>query len=172
VDVESAPEAGAAFRVYLPRATGDLAPAVAPRRPSAARGTETILLVEDETSVRRLVAEMLVRLGYTVVDAADAPAAYRAMEQRSGNVDLLLTDVVMPHTGGPEIARRLQSLYPDLKVLFMSGYAANILPETGAGYLPKPFSPQALAAKVREVLDGAPAWKRKPSARAPDPCPE
>jgi CheY-like chemotaxis protein len=140
----------------LPRATGDLAPAVAPRRPSAGRGTETILLVEDETSVRRLVAEMLVRLGYTVLEAAGAAAAYRAMEQHSGRVDLLLTDVVMPHTGGPEIARRLQSAYKDLKVLFISGYAANILPESGAGYLQKPFSPEALASKLREILDGAP----------------
>ena len=129
-----------------------------PQSRPARGGTETILLVEDETAVRRIVGEMLVRLGYTVLDVPDVRSALDLVKRYEKPIHLVLTDVVMPQLGGPELARQLKALRGDLKVLFMSGYAGESMleegHESGAAYLQKPFAPDALAGKIREVLDG------------------
>jgi len=134
---------------------------VLPSAPAQSRptggGTETILLVEDENAVRRLVGAMLVRLGYTVLDVPDAGSALATAVSYGGPIHLVLTDVVMPRLGGVEVARQVKALRGDVKVLLMSGYAGEPVlevEEPGAAYLQKPFSPDVLASKIREVLDG------------------
>ncbi len=169
IAVSSAPGEGASFRVLLPRAP-DGAPVVAGTRTFATspRGTETILLVEDEPRLLRILAEMLRDQGYVVVeaqdgiDAIDRVRALAAETQRT--IDLLVTDVVMPRMGGVELAAKLRAEAVDLRVLFISGYAdaAAMAAEVagGAGLLQKPFTPDALQRKVRELLGATP--------RAPD----
>ena len=159
IRLESEPGAGAVFRIYFPRVSGVLPAAAAPKPVSRRRGSETILLVEDETAVRRIVGEMLLRLGYTILEAPDGRAARKFMLEYNEPIQLLLTDVVMPELGGQELARLLKAMRDDLKVLFMSGYADDAIVqqgvlEQGMAYLQKPFTPDALAAKIREVLDG------------------
>jgi CheY-like chemotaxis protein len=123
-------------------------------------GTETILLVEDEPGVRQLVREMLHRLGYTILEAGGGSEALRIFEQHRGGIDLLLTDVIMPQMSGRDLAARLRTLQPALKVLYMSGYTDDMLAHHGVlepnvYLLPKPFAPDELGAKLREVLDTA-----------------
>src|SRR5205814_778658 len=124
---------------------------------SIARGTETILLVEDEPAVRRLVSQMLLLAGYTVLEAANGPEAIALIGQCRDRVDLLLTDIVMPSMSGGELAERLSQDYPCMRVLFTSGYmddsVVNEVVSRGAQFLPKPFSPEVLVCKVRDVLD-------------------
>jgi CheY-like chemotaxis protein len=124
-------------------------------------GRETILLVEDEDGVRELAREVLQGHGYTVIEARDGESALQTLEHRGERLHLLLTDVMMPKMGGPELARRLISRHPDVKVLYMSGYPDGALGEhgvlePGAILLLKPFTPQGLVDKVRQVLDGTP----------------
>jgi PAS domain S-box-containing protein len=151
--------AGTVFKVYLPRIPE---PQARPARPSSTgtsvRGNETILLVEDENGVRRMVREMLQRQGYRIIEAADGGTAERLLSESAGPVHLLLSDVVMPEISGHVLAARLQAMRSDMKVLFMSGYTDDaifhrkmLMP--GSAFLQKPFTPDALAAKVREVLD-------------------
>ena len=133
-------------------------PQIISRPRARTRGTETILLVEDEVALRRIVGEMLARLGYTIVEAPDSRSAEKLMADYEKPIQLLLTDVVMPELGGRELALRLKAAHRELKVLFMSGYADDTIVqqgvlEAGAAYLQKPFTPDALASKVREVLD-------------------
>jgi PAS domain S-box-containing protein len=159
IHVESQPGAGAVFRIYFPRVTGRPAPKAVPRPLTRVGGTETILLVEDEASLRKIVGGMLLRLGYTILEAPEGRAAETLVGQYDKPIELLLTDVVMPELGGRELARRLKTVRPELKVLFMSGYADDAIVqqgvlESGAAYLQKPFTPDALASKVREALDG------------------
>jgi len=159
IRVDSEPGAGALFWLYLPKAAETVLPVLAAKPQAAGGGTETILLVEDEASVRRIVGAMLVRLGYTVLEVPDARSALNiATSHRQKPIHLVLTDVVMPQLSGPELARQLKALRGDLKVLLMSGYAGEPMLETGrepgAAYLQKPFTPDALAGKIREVLDG------------------
>jgi two-component system, cell cycle sensor histidine kinase and response regulator CckA len=121
-------------------------------------GTERILLVEDEPAVLELVRRTLESYGYTVVHASTPERALRAVRD-GARVDLLLTDVVMPGMNGPELARELTAIDPQLRVVFMSGYSADVAAEHGtlpgdATLLTKPFSPAALAAHVRAALDG------------------
>jgi DNA-binding NtrC family response regulator len=129
-------------------------------------GTETILLVEDEPSVRELTRSALADRGYSVM-ATDTPeAAERACEKNNAEIHLLLTDVVMPGISGRELAKRLTSRYPKMRVLFMSGYSFNIIAhggtlEDGVAFLQKPFTPSALADKVREVLDHSHSLRAK-----------
>jgi CheY-like chemotaxis protein len=133
-------------------------------RPQAApfesrRGTETILLAEDEPEVRKLVRETLEQLGYKVLQAADGHEALRILEQH-GSVHLLLTDVIMPLMGGRELAKRVAAVRPATKVVYMSGYtddtlAFHGLPQPGTAYIQKPFTPAALAEKLRQVLSAA-----------------
>jgi len=157
--VESEPGRGAIFNIYLPRITDptQLAPSTAGERPVRA-GTETILLVEDELGVRQLVHEMLRRLGYKIHEASNGADAVRIFAQHQNAIDLLLTDVIMPQMSGRELAERLKALRPTLKVLYISGYTDDMLAhhgvlESNVYLLQKPFAPDDLAKKLREVLD-------------------
>ena len=159
VDCESPAGEGAAFHVYLPAVERKPAPEPAGEA-AAAGGGETILLVEDETEVRTFIARALERRGYRILPASNGDEALAILEARQP--DLLLTDMVMAKTSGHELAARAQSLWPRLKVLFMSGYSQEILsryqgPGRAPAFIQKPFSPQGLARKVRDVLDGSPA---------------
>jgi PAS domain S-box-containing protein len=155
--VSSEPGAGTTFRVLLPAAVcpADDEPEQQATAPTDSTGMETILLVEDEDTIRRLVAEVLGRSGYTVLDAPAGDAALEVLRSHGGRIDLLLTDVVMPGMSGPDLARVATVERPSLRVLFTSGYTNEpdeVLGEAAA-FIGKPFSPQALVAKVREVLD-------------------
>jgi len=158
--VYSEPGHGTTFKVYLPRVEfyTDTARPVAVRL-GAHQSSETILLVEDEETVRRLTREVLKTQGYTVLEARDGVEALSIFEQRDGTIDLMLTDVVMPRIGGAELARRVRSISPNMKVVCMSGYTDDALLHHGVSdaniaFLQKPFTPAALTRKVREVLDG------------------
>ena len=151
---------GTTFKLYLPRveelAERAAAPAQARTRP--ARGTETILVVEDEAPVRNVARQVLERHGYTVLEAPSAEAALDIATRYSGTIHLLLTDVVMPGLNGRELASRLADLRPDARVIFMSGYTDDAVTrhgvlEPGSAYVQKPFTPEAIARRVREVLD-------------------
>src|SRR5712691_8430531 len=124
---------------------------------STVRGVETILLVEDEPAVRRLVSQMLQLTGYTVLEAANGPEALGLMDDVGHSVDLLLTDVVMALMNGGTLAQSLSRRHPKMRVLFTSGYMDDTVVQEvvamGAQFLPKPFTPDALTQKVREVLD-------------------
>jgi CheY-like chemotaxis protein len=157
--VESEPGRGATFHIYMPRITGVMDTMhSAAARPGVLSGAETILLVEDEPGVRQLVREMLHRLGYTILEAGGGPDALRIFDQHQGSIDLLLTDVIMPQMSGRELAERLRLRQPSLKVLYVSGYTDDMLAHHGmlepdVFLLPKPFAPDELAKKLREVLD-------------------
>jgi two-component system, cell cycle sensor histidine kinase and response regulator CckA len=150
---------GSVFKIYFPQVHAN---AVAfqdeEETKSVPRGTETILLVEDESSVLELVQNVLAELGYNVLSADSADEAIRLFDAHQESIDLLLTDVVMPHLGGSELAGRLASLCPSLKVLYMSGYTDDAIVhhgvlDPGVAFIQKPFLPAALGRKVRQVLD-------------------
>jgi PAS domain S-box-containing protein len=160
IGVYSEVDQGTTFKIYLPRAVAPLRDS--PRREGVEglpRGAETVLLVEDEVSVRALAARVLRAQGYTVLEAADGDEALALARELGGaTIDLLLTDVIMPQTGGRALADRLVALLPSVKVLYMSGYTDDAIVhhgrlEPGIAFLHKPFSPAGLARKVREVLD-------------------
>ncbi len=159
IEVSSQPGAGSTFRVFLPLFGAAAREASSPRLTNrAATGVETILLVEDETGVRRLARQMLGQLGYTVLEADDGPGALHLFEQHAPAIDLLLTDVVMPQMSGRELAERLTAVRPDLKVLYMSGYTNDVvarhgLLEPGVALLQKPFTADGLGRRVRAALD-------------------
>ena len=150
---------GTTFKVYLPRVGATRSGAQPAERSSAARGgSETILIVEDEDLVRALATRSLRERGYRVIEARHGVDALRQLERQRTGVDLVILDVVMPEMGGRELARRLATLRPTLPVLFMSGYTGEDviqrgLLEPGAPFLQKPFTPDGLATKVREMLD-------------------
>ncbi len=162
IAVASEPGRGTTFEVYLPRAAA--APTPWRHRDSTgvpAGGGETVLVVEDEPGVRRLACRTLRAYGYEVIEAENGGIALLCCEQHEGDIDLLLTDVVMPQLGGPDLAARLAPLRPAMKVLFMSGYIDKPLAPDGAfagggAFLAKPFLPKDLARKVRTLLDGDP----------------
>jgi PAS domain S-box-containing protein len=161
IEVESKPGRGATFKIYFPRVDGsvqetggDIIAA------DSIRGRETVLLVEDEPGVRRLVYETLSLHGYTVLEARHGIEALLTGAKHMGPIHLLLTDVVMPQMSGPEVAEKLVGVRPEVKVLYMSGYPDHPVFSKGGldterCFLQKPFTPSALAQKVREVLDGA-----------------
>jgi two-component system, cell cycle sensor histidine kinase and response regulator CckA len=154
--VSSAPDAGSIFRVLLPLSEGAVTAPAEPVEEPAAPGAETILLVEDEEMIRRLVRDVLTRSGYTVYDAPAGAPALELLRNHDGEIDLLLTDVVMPGMSGPALARIATDERPSLRVLFTSGYTnepEQIVGALDSAFLGKPFSPQALVAKVREVLE-------------------
>jgi PAS domain S-box-containing protein len=163
LEVESAPGAGTTFRVYLPRAEGPVTAGKSlPGLVNRARPTETVLLVEDEAAVRSLARRALELEGYAVLEASTGHEALAVCGGHAGPIHLLATDVVMPGMSGREVADRLMSSRPGLKVLFLSGYPADALSgygvtDTGAIFLPKPYTPRSLARKVREVLEGVAA---------------
>jgi CheY-like chemotaxis protein len=150
---------GTTFKIYLPVARDDVPrDAAAPAEPAVQRGTETIVVVEDDESVRELVRLMLSGQGYEVLTAPDGEGAARLCAEHPGGVDLLLTDVVMPEVNGRVLAERLGAMFPSLRVLFMSGYSDEAVVRHGiirpnTAFIEKPFSEAGLARKVREVLD-------------------
>jgi len=159
VEVSSRPGVGTTFRIYLPQVEPPAEPAAAGPRPERRRECAgTILLVEDEDAVRKLLRKCLVQRGYRIVEAATPDEALRLFSVHE-DIDLLLTDVVMPNMSGRQLADQLRQRQPSLKVLFISGYnnddwiAPGGLPP-GTAFLAKPLTPSLLAAKVREVIDG------------------
>ncbi|MEK7347612.1 MAG: ATP-binding protein [Candidatus Eisenbacteria bacterium] len=161
IEVYSEPGRGAAFKIYLPVALGPLEvieslnPSVGPRD-----GSETVLVVEDEDLVRAVIRKSLELHGYKVIEARDGREGLDLLERDSTVVDLIVTDVMLPQMSGLELAQRAARLNRDLKVLYISGYTDKAIVHqgvlaAGAAYLQKPFVPDALARKVREVLDGA-----------------
>jgi CheY-like chemotaxis protein len=163
IRVESEVGRGATFRIYLPRVEAALALHAPPAEHRDERtGSETILLVEDEPQVRDLARSVLEARGYTVLEATRADEAMQHAERHPGPIHLLLTDVVMPGASGPELASLLAGQRPGVPVIYMSGYASETVLGHGAReadfeFLQKPFSPVALAQKVRDVLDAHPA---------------
>ncbi|XXT24262.1 ATP-binding protein [Sorangium sp. So ce429] len=158
IEVESEVGRGATFRVYLPRVEGRSEVAPARARPSPAGGDETVLVVEDDDAVRKLIVEVLERRGYGVVSAASAEEALAAIALEGADaVDLLLTDLVMPGMNGRELAERALALHPRARVLYMSGYADDVFagaePDGERALLQKPFTPDTLAQRVRDLLD-------------------
>ena len=157
--VYSEPGQGTAFKIYLPRVRE--APEPARPRPAATapqRGSETVLLVEDDEMVRQLTRRTLASRGYTVLAAAEGHDALRLVEGHQGRVDLLITDVVMPGMSGREVAQRVTAVRPAIKVLYLSGYTDDAIVrhgvlDPGVAFLQKPFTPDTFTRKVREVLD-------------------
>jgi two-component system cell cycle sensor histidine kinase/response regulator CckA len=149
---------GTTFKIYLPAASGAAELAAGPGDRAAERGSETVMLVEDDESVRNLVRTMLETKGYRVLAAAGADEAERLCAERAEAVDLLLTDVVMPEVNGRVLAERLAARSPAMRILFMSGYSDEAVYRHGeispnASFIEKPFTDRTLARKVREVLD-------------------
>jgi len=165
--VYSEPGHGTTFRLYFPRddqAPTEL-PVTAQGTPTSVRGTETVLLVEDEEQVRALTRMILGRNGYNVLEAQNPGDAVLVCEKYPAKIHLLLTDVVMPRMSGKELADRLATLRPEMKVLFMSGYTDSSIVhhgvlDAGIAFLQKPLSPDTLLRKVREVLDECDAIQR------------
>ena len=161
--VYSEPGKGSTFKVYLPR-VDEVAEAASTSQaaPRSQRGTETILIVEDEEAVRELIQTVLAEKGYDVIPSLDPQHAEQIAASFSGEIHLLLTDMVMPGASGRELAERISAKRRGIRVLFMSGYTDNVITtggmlEEGLAFLQKPFSPAALVHKVREVLSQTPA---------------
>jgi two-component system, cell cycle sensor histidine kinase and response regulator CckA len=149
VDIEMVPGTGRVCRAYFPAVDADQFVRVE-------KGSETILLVDDTDSLRDMIERVLVGFGYKVLMASDGAQALDVSQKYHGQIDLLLSDVVMPGIGGPELAIRLRMKRPTLRVLLMSGYDEHSLGAGGASYssfIAKPFRPEVLAKKIRDVLD-------------------
>jgi two-component system cell cycle sensor histidine kinase/response regulator CckA len=155
IEVESEPGKGASFRVSLPRVEQE---AVAPRKATMTEthkhGTGTILLAEDEPLLRELGETILTQAGYKIQTAPNAEELKKFVAEHDGKIDLLLTDVVMPGMSGPELVRLVRARWPDVRVLYMSGYADDEIEDLDrdAGFLQKPFTPMELTAKIAEML--------------------
>ena len=153
---------GSTFTIYLPARAADSEPASAPPVvPVVHGGAETVLLVEDEELVRQLTREILRRNGYRVLEACDGIAALAVLRDHRGPIDLLLTDVVMPRMSGHELVEQARPLRPDMRILYVSGYSEEAIARQGQltegiELLAKPFTPGALTAKIRQLLDRAP----------------
>jgi signal transduction histidine kinase/ActR/RegA family two-component response regulator len=150
---------GSTFHVYFPRLDGDH---ISEHAAKPAGGSETILVVEDDVSVRALACQILGRYGYTAIEASHGEEAVRRARDFQGRIHLMITDVAMPQTNGRELVDRLRSDHPEIRILFVSGHTDAELIEQGTlgdgdSFLAKPYTPQALAMKVREILDNSPA---------------
>ncbi len=160
VKIYSEPGEGTSVKIYFPRLNAEMNPAEddEPEVVAAITGQETILVVEDDDDVRMYTVETLRELGYRVLEAHDGPSALRLLDRQEESVRLLLTDVVMPAMSGRELADRARSAYPEMQVLYMTGYARNAIVhggrlDPGVELLTKPFTQDSLAAKIREVID-------------------
>jgi len=159
INVYSEKDVGTTFRVYLP-ALKDLPDPVSLEddvHQPVSQGSETVLVVEDEPAILEMTQMMLKRLGYTVLSAATPGQAIQQAQEYNGEIQLLITDVVMPEMNGRDLGTNLLSYYPDMLQLFMSGYTADIIAHQGVlddsvNFIQKPFTVQGLAEKVREVL--------------------
>ena len=156
----SEPGLGATFKVYLPVDVSDRPDAVPiePVRGQWSKGSETVLLVEDAPMIRRLAREIMTRAGYNVIEAADAVQALSLAAAHAGQIDILVTDLIMPGPSGVDLAEQLTTIRAELRVLFMSGYTDNAIVRNGllaetASFLQKPFTPEELLRKMRQVLD-------------------
>jgi CheY-like chemotaxis protein len=157
--VYSEPGQGSIFKIYLPKAKEDVKTEEKVQTPvKDLGGSETVLVVEDNVSILNLAQRALQKYGYKVLTAKSGEDALRIGKEYEGPIDLLLTDVVMPTISGKETAERLQPLYPQMKVIYMSGYTDDAIVhlgvlEPGLNFIEKPFSSDVLASKMREVLD-------------------
>jgi PAS domain S-box-containing protein len=158
ITVHSELGSGTTFAIYLPRTESSESAPVAVEEAAARRGSEVVLLAEDDANLRALTRDILASEGYTVLESQDVEDALRIAERQDGTIHLLLTDVVMPQMSGRALADTVKRFRPDVKVLYMSGYTDNAIVhhgvlDPGTALLPKPFTPAVLARKVREVLD-------------------
>jgi signal transduction histidine kinase/ActR/RegA family two-component response regulator len=158
INVYSEPGQGTTFKIYLPRHTAQAVFSKPDAAEPARRGNETILLVEDEPEILELGKIILENFGYSVLAAGSPDEAITLADKKAGEINLLMTDVVMPGMNGRELAERLASMIPDLTCLFMSGYTADVIAhrgvlDEGVYFIQKPFSMQTLGSKVREALD-------------------
>jgi CheY-like chemotaxis protein len=154
--VYSEPGVGTTFSIYLPRlGAGAGLPQEPAPSPGSLRGNETILVVEDQDQLRKMAVRVLRNYGYEVIEAANPEDALLNSERHAGPIHLMLTDVIMPGMTGPELADRIKPLRPQMEIVYMSGYSQHTTLDFDGAFLPKPFSPEALAIKVRETL-GAP----------------
>lgn len=161
IDVSSEPGQGATFHIHFPRIEADQVLVQKPSAKPIQRGSETVLLVEDDEMLLRMTTSMLEKCGYTVLPASTIDLAISFAKEYSSPIDLLLSDLVMPAMNGRDLRDILQVIRPEMKIIFMSGYSADILTqqdmvEGGVHFLPKPVSFKALTTKVREVLDSSP----------------
>jgi CheY-like chemotaxis protein len=158
IHVRSEVGQGTSCRIYLPRIDANSVPDRAkPDTAKVLHGDETVLVVEDNEAVRRLTTTILKGYGYQALEAANSTEAFALEKEHSGEIHLLLTDVILPGMNGMALSERLRGLRPKLKVLFTSGYTADVIARRGVlqrdvAYLQKPFGPESLVAKVREVL--------------------
>jgi DNA-binding response OmpR family regulator len=167
ITVQSEPSRGTTFRIYLPHERTPI-DHVRPllSSPVGQSNSETVLVVEDDDAVRELVCNVLEENGYEVLCAADAASAISMTNRFDANIDLLISDVIMPNMNGPELASILSVTRPGMKVLFVSGYSANDIGDHGVlrenvQLLQKPFSPQTILQRMREVFATGPAWSER-----------
>ncbi|MDP2754226.1 MAG: response regulator, partial [Nitrospirota bacterium] len=159
INLYSEPGGGATFRLYLPLIVAEaLEEKIAAEEEAPAHGTETILVAEDDESVRTLAGTALTRFGYTVIEAVDGEEAVRKFRENQDTIHLLLFDIIMPKMNGQEAYEAINKIRPGVKTIFMSGYAPDVIrekaaPGNTAPLLAKPLSPKELLQKVREVLD-------------------
>lgn len=159
INVYSESGHGTTFKIYLPRYVDKASRPEPTSSQQVVRGHEMILLVEDEPDILNIAREMLESFGYSVLAARTPGEAVKLAEEHTGEINLLITDVIMPEMNGRELAKRLLSFYPDMICMFMSGYTDDVIAhrgvlEEGVNFIQKPFSLQSLSAKVREALDG------------------
>jgi two-component system, cell cycle sensor histidine kinase and response regulator CckA len=178
IRVESKLGHGTTFEIYLPRAEEAIAPIrVTNINYDALRGSETILLVEDSDALREMTGSFLKMQGYTVIEAPNGAAAVKAIEQYTAPIHLMLTDVIMPDISGPELAKRVTSLRPDIKVLYVSGYTGDLLQRYGISesngfFVQKPFSLDNLARRIRELAEPGKLQKSEVRLEKDKPLPQ